>query len=126
MEFPETLRYTHDHEWIRVDGNIGWIGVTAHAQSELGDVVYIDIADGLESITKGETFGTIEAVKTVADLFAPCSGKVLDVNRALNDSPEKVNQDPYGDGWIVKIEISDMADVDALMDVNAYKATIGQ
>ncbi|MFN4769505.1 MAG: glycine cleavage system protein GcvH [Candidatus Kapaibacterium sp.] len=126
MNFPETLRYTHDHEWIRVEGNTGWIGVTAHAQSELGDVVYIDISDSLDSITKGEAFGTIEAVKTVADLYAPCSGKVLEVNRGLNDNPEKVNQDPYGDGWIVKIEIADMADVDALMDVTAYKATIGQ
>ena len=125
MNFPENLKYTTDHEWIRVEGNTGWIGVTDHAQGELGDVVYIDIADGLDSITKGESFGTIEAVKTVADLFAPCSGKVLEVNRALNDAPEKVNQDPYNDGWIIKVELSDLSDLDALMDVNAYKATVG-
>ncbi len=125
MTFPENLKYTSDHEWIRVEGNTGWIGVTDHAQGELGDVVYIDIADGLDSITKGESFGTIEAVKTVADLYAPCSGKVLEVNRGLNDSPEKVNQDPYNDGWIVKVELSDLSDLDELMDVNAYKAIVG-
>ena len=125
MNFPENLKYTTDHEWIRVEGNTGWIGVTDHAQGELGDVVYIDIADDLGSITKGESFGTIEAVKTVADLYAPCSGKVLEVNRALNDSPEKVNQDPYQDGWIIKVELADLSDLDELMDVNAYKATVG-
>ena len=126
MTFPEQLKYTTDHEWIRLEGNTGWIGVTDHAQGELGDVVYIDIADDLGTVNKGESFGTIEAVKTVADLFSPCTGKVLEVNRALNDSPEKVNQDPYGDGWIIKIELSNLSDLDELMDVNAYKATIGQ
>ena len=126
MTFPEKLKYTTDHEWIRVEGNIGWIGVSDHAQGELGDVVYIDIADDLETVTKGESFGTIEAVKTVADLYAPCSGKVLEVNRALNDAPEKVNQDPYNEGWIIKVELSNPADLDELMDVEAYKASIGQ
>ncbi len=126
MTFPEELKYTTDHEWIRVEGNTGWIGVSDHAQGELGDVVYIDIADDLSSLTKGEVFGTIEAVKTVADLYAPCSGKVLEVNRGLNDAPERVNQDPYKDGWIVKVELSNPSELDELMDVNAYKASIGQ
>ncbi len=125
MNFPDNLKYTADHEWIRVEGTTGWIGVTDHAQGELGDVVYIDIADGLDSITKGESFGTIEAVKTVADLFAPCNAKVLEVNRALNDSPEKVNQEPYTEGWIIKVELTNPSELDELMDVNAYKATIG-
>ena len=126
MTFPETLKYTTDHEWVRVEGNTAWMGVTDHAQGELGDVVYIDISDSVDTITKGEAFGTIEAVKTVADIYAPCSGKVLEVNRALNDAPENVNKDPYGDGWIIKFELSNPSELDELMDVNAYKQTIGQ
>lgn len=125
MSFPAELKYTNDHEWVRVEGNIGTIGVTDHAQGELGDVVYVDIADDLTELKSGETFGTIEAVKTVADLFAPVSGKVVEVNRALNDNPEVVNQDPYGNGWMVKIELSNPAELDALMDVEAYKALLG-
>lgn len=125
MNFPENLKYTTDHEWIRVEGNIGTIGVTDHAQGELGDVVYLDIADDLSSVAKGDTFGTIEAVKTVADLYSPVSGAVVEVNRGLNDNPETVNKDPYGDGWIIKVELSNPAELDELMDVGAYTALVG-
>ena len=126
MNFPAELKYTKDHEWIRVEGNIGTIGVTEHAQGELGDVVYLDISDSVSSIENGEVFGSIEAVKTVADLFAPASGKVIEINRALNDAPEMVNQDCYGDGWLIKIELSNLSELDALMNVDDYKALVGQ
>lgn len=126
MNFPADLFYTEDHEWIKVEGNIGTIGVTDHAQSELGDVVYIDIPGDISDVGKGDSIGTIEAVKTVADIFTPVSGKVVDVNRGLNDAPETVNKDPYGEGWIVKIELSNKAELDELMNVDAYKAIIGQ
>ncbi len=126
MKFPEDLKYTNDHEWVKVEGNTGTIGITDHAQSELGDIVYIDIDEDIEDIEKGEAFGTIEAVKTVADLFAPVNGKVQVVNTDLNDAPETVNKDPYGDGWIIKVELSDTSELDELMDVNAYKEMIGQ
>lgn len=126
MNFPEGLKYTDDHEWVKVEGNIGTIGVTDHAQSELGDVVYVDIDEDLESIEKGNDFGTIEAVKTVADLYAPISGKVVEVNTGINDNPEIVNSDPYGKGWMIKVEISDPSELDDLMDVDAYKAHVGQ
>lgn len=125
MNFPAELKYTADHEWVKVEGNIGIIGVTDHAQGELGDVVYVDIPDDLANINKGDSFGTIEAVKTVADLFAPVSGKVIEVNRSINDSPEVVNQDPYGAGWMIKIELSNLDELNELMDVEAYKATLG-
>lgn len=125
MNFPADLKYTADHEWVRVEGNIGTIGVTDHAQGELGDVVYIDVADSVSEVSKGEAFGTIEAVKTVADLFAPVSGKVIEVNRRLNDAPDTVNKDPYGDGWMVKIELSDLSELDELMDVETYTASVG-
>lgn len=126
MKFPEGLKYTDDHEWVKVEGNIGTIGVTDHAQSELGDVVYVDIDEDLESIEKGNDFGTIEAVKTVADLYAPISGKVVEVNTGINDNPEIVNSDPYGKGWMIKVEISDPSELNDLMDVDAYKAHVGQ
>ncbi len=125
MNFPENLKYTEDHEWVSVNGNIGTIGVTEHAQSELGDVVYVDISDSVTSITKGESFGTIEAVKTVSDIFAPVSGKVLEINSALNDDPAVVNSDPYGAGWMIKIEIYNPAELDDLLDVKAYTQIIG-
>ncbi len=125
MNFPAELKYTADHEWVKVEGNIGIIGVTDHAQGELGDVVYVDIPDDLANINKGDSFGTIEAVKTVADLFAPVSGKVIEINRSINDSPEVVNQDPYGAGWMIKIELSNLDELNELMDVEAYKATLG-
>ncbi len=125
MNFPADLKYTTDHEWVRVEGNIGTIGVTDHAQGELGDVVYLDVSDSITSITAGESFGSIEAVKTVADLFAPISGKVVEVNRGLNDSPEQVNNDAYGEGWIIKVEMSDPSELDALLTVDAYKELVG-
>jgi glycine cleavage system H protein len=126
MNFPADLKYTDDHEWIRVEGNIGTVGVTDHAQGELGDVVYVDIPDDSAVVKMGETFGTIEAVKTVADMLAPVSGKIIEVNKGLNDNPEVVNTDPYGDGWMVKMEISDPSELAKLMDVNAYKTLIGE
>ena len=125
MNFPKDLKYTEDHEWVRVNGKIAEVGVTDHAQSELGDIVYIDIPDFDAKVTAGETVGTIEAVKTVADMFAPVSGKIVEVNTALNDAPETVNQDPYGAGWIVKIEMSNPAELDKLMDADTYSATLG-
>ncbi len=126
MNFPEGLKYTEDHEWIKIDGNIGTIGVTDHAQSELGDVVYVDIDEDLASIEQGSEFGTIEAVKTVADLLAPVSGKVIEVNTGINDNPEIVNSDPYGKAWMIKVELSDLSQLSSLMDVDAYKAHVGQ
>ncbi len=125
MNIPENLNYTKDHEWIKIEGNIGTIGVTDHAQGELGDVVYVDISEDLVEIRKDESFGTIEAVKTVADINAPCSGKVIQVNRDINNNPEVVNQDPYGDGWMIKIEIENPSELDSLMNAEQYKAFIG-
>lgn len=125
MEFPKDLKYTSDHEWIKVDGKIGTIGITAHAASELGDVVYVDVAEDLSELTAGENFGTIEAVKTVADLLAPVTGKVTAVNTALNDAPETVNNDPYGDGWMVKVEIANPSELNGLMDAKAYEEFVG-
>jgi glycine cleavage system H protein len=124
MNIPADLKYTKDHEWVKIEGNIGTYGVTDHAAGELGDVVYVDIPDASASFGAGDTFGTIEAVKTVADLYAPCGGKIVEVNTKLNDAPETINTDPYGDGWIIKFEITNMADLDALMDAEAYKAII--
>ncbi len=124
MEFPQYLRYTDDHEWIKIDGNIGTVGITEHAQGELGDIVYVDIPNQSASVKKGESFGTIEAVKTVAELFSPVTGKIIEVNQPLNDEPEIVNSDPYGNGWIVKFEISDLSEIESLMDADAYKAFI--
>jgi glycine cleavage system H protein len=125
MNFPENLKYTNDHEWVKIDGNIATIGVTDHAASELGDVVYVDI-DMSGSVSKGDTLGTIEAVKTVADMFSPVSGSIVEINESLNDNPEVVNNDAYGDGWMVKIEISDPSELDELMDAKSYKESIGQ
>lgn len=123
---PNELKYTEDHEWIKVEGNTGTIGVTDYAQGELGDVVFVDIPEDLEVLTKGDSFGTIEAVKTVSDLFAPCDGKVVEVNTALADDPQKVNSDPYGEGWLVKIELSDSSQLDSLLDAESYKSQIGE
>lgn len=123
---PNELKYTNDHEWIKVDGNTGIIGITDYAQGELGDVVFVDIAEDLSEIKSGEAFGTIEAVKTVSDLFAPCDGKVIEINSSLADDPQKVNSDPYGEGWLIKIEISDPSQLDSLLDAEAYKSQIGE
>ena len=121
MNFPDNLKYTHDHEWVRIEGDVGYIGVTDFAQRELGDIVYVEIETRGEQLGKEEVFGTIEAVKTVSDLLMPISGEVLEVNPDLESSPEVVNEDPYGKGWIVKIKITDTAALDSLMDAEAYK-----
>ena len=126
MSIPNNLKYTKEHEWILVEGNTGTIGITDYAQGELGDVVFVDIDPSLNAVKKGDTLGTIEAVKTVSDIFAPFSGKVVEINEALKDSPETVNSDPYGNGWMIKIEISDPAELSDLLDASAYQALIGQ
>jgi glycine cleavage system H protein len=126
MKFPDNIKYTKDHEWILVENGTGKIGITDYAQGELGDVVYVDIDSNLKEIKTGESFGTIEAVKTVGDLFAPCAGKILEINKSLTDSPESVNNDPYGAGWMVKIEISDLSEIDDLLNSEDYKKLIGQ
>ncbi len=126
MNVPDNLKYSKDHEWISVDGNIAKLGITDYAQGELGDIVYVDIDSDLSDITKDETFGTIEAVKTVSDLFGPFSGKVIELNSALQDSPELINSDPYGEGWMLKVEMSDPSEIDALLDSAAYKELLGQ
>ncbi|HUX92356.1 MAG TPA: glycine cleavage system protein GcvH [Ignavibacteriaceae bacterium] len=126
MNFPENLKYTKEHEWLLVEGNSGKIGITEYAQGELGDVVFVDIDPNTSAIQSGEAFGTIEAVKTVSDIYAPVNGKVIEINKALSDSPELINSDPYGAGWMVKIEISNPAEVSNLLDSNAYKALIAQ
>ncbi len=124
MNLPADLKYTNDHEWIRVDGDVGTIGVTDHAQGELGDVVYVDIPDATATVSKGGAFGSIEAVKTVADLYAPVSGQLIEVND-VNAAPDTVNKDPYGNGWLVKIKLSDPSELDGLLSVDQYKALIG-
>lgn len=126
MNIPDNLKYTKDHEWIKVDGNSAVIGITDYAQGELGDVVFVDIDSDIQNVTKSETFGTIEAVKTVSDLYAPCSGKVLELNPLLSDEPQTINTDPYGEGWLIKIEIENLDDLNDLLDGNAYKKLIGQ
>ncbi len=126
MNVPEELKYTADHEWIRVDENVAKIGITDFAQGELGDVVYVDIDPDIEELTKGDPFGTIEAVKTVSDLNGPLSGKVTEVNNLLVDNPEKINTDPYGEGWMIKIEIINQSEIAGLLDSGAYKELIGQ
>lgn len=126
MNVPENLRYTKDHEWIKAEGNVGFIGITDFAQGELGDIVYVDINPDTAEIVAGESFGTIEAVKTVSDLYAPVTGKVLEINSKLNDEPQLVNSDPYGEGWIIKVELSDSSQLDQLLSAGDYKAQIGQ
>lgn len=126
MNFPEELKYTKDHEWIRVEGDTATIGVTAFAQGELGDIVYVDITSVGDTVEKDGVFGTVEAVKTVSDLFLPVTGEVLEKNDALDANPELVNQDPYGKGWMVKIKVSDAGDLAGLLSAADYKALIGQ
>jgi glycine cleavage system H protein len=124
MNFPDNLRYTKDHEWIKLEGNIATIGVTDFAQRELGDIVYVDINTVGKSLNAEEVFGTVEAVKTVSDLFLPVAGTITEVNTALNDKPESVNNDPYGEGWMVKVTVNNPADVDALMDAATYSSSV--
>ena len=126
MNFPDNLIYTKDHEWLFVEGTTGTIGITDFAQGELGDVVYVDIDPSLKEISAGKSFGTIEAVKTVSDIYGPCDGKVLEINKALADLPETVNSDPYGKGWMIKIEITNKSQLKSLLDSNAYKQLLGE
>lgn len=125
MNIPANLKYTKDHEWVSTDGDIATIGVTDFAQSELGDIVYVEIETEGETMNQEEVFGTIEAVKTVSDLFMPVSGEILEFNKGLEANPEAVNSDPYGDGWMIKVKMSNPSEIDGLLDADAYKALIG-
>jgi len=120
MNFPDNLRYTKDHEWISLDGNVATVGITDFAQGELGDIVYVDVSTVGQHLEENAVFGSVEAVKTVSDLFLPVAGKILEVNDSLNNTPEAVNNDPYGAGWMIKMEVDNTADVEALMDAAAY------
>ena len=126
MNFPEDLKYTKDHEWIRVEGDVAYVGITDYAQSELGEIVYVDITTEGETVAKEEVFGTIEAVKTVYDLFMPASGEVLEVNAELEDAPELVNQEPYGKGWLIKVSVADAAELDSLLSAEEYQQLIAK
>jgi glycine cleavage system H protein len=125
MNLPATLHYTKDHEWLRVEGDVAYIGITDHAQRELGDIVYVDIDTVDKEIAQHDVFGTVEAVKTVSDLFSPISGTVLEVNDKLADAPETVNSDPYGNGWIIKMSIGKPAEIEALMTAQTYGELFG-
>ena len=125
MNIPADLKYTKDHEWVKIDGDTAIIGITDFAQKELGDIVYVEVETLDQTLAKDEVFGTVEAVKTVSDLFMPVTGTVLEINSALNDNPELVNSDPYGEGWMVKVKVADVADFDSLLDSEAYKNLIG-
>ena len=124
MTFPENIRYTSEHEWIRVEGDVAYVGITDYAQSELGEIVFIDVPTLGETLGQGEVFGSVEAVKTVSDLNMPVSGEVLEINEALDAQPELVNNDPYGEGWIIKISVPNPAELDTLMDAAAYQASL--
>lgn len=126
MIFPTGLKYTKDHEWIRVDGDVAYVGITDYAQSELGDIVYVDVQTEGESVDKEEVFGTIEAVKTVSDMFMPISGEVLEVNSELEEKPELINEDPYGEGWIIKISVTDAAQLEELLSASDYEQLIAK
>ena len=125
MNIPTNLKYTKDHEWIRLEGDNAYVGITDYAQHELGDIVFVDVDTLDETLDAEETFGTIEAVKTSSEMFMPVGGKVVEFNEALADAPEKVNTDPYGEGWIIKVEVTNAAEMDNLLDAEGYKALIG-
>lgn len=125
MNIPGNLKYTKDHEWVLIDGDIATVGITDFAQRELGDIVYVEVETLDQSLDKDEVFGTVEAVKTVSDLFLPLTGEVVAFNEGLDTAPEKVNTDPYGDGWMIKVKFSEASEVEALLDSEAYKALIG-
>lgn len=124
MNFPDTVRYTSEHEWIRVEGEEAYVGITDYAQSELGEIVFVDVPTIGEEVAQGEVFGSVEAVKTVSDLNMPASGEVLELNAELEDHPELVNNDPYGAGWMIRIRMSDPSELDSLMDAAAYEASL--
>ena len=125
MEFPKELKYTKDHEWLRIEGDNAYVGITEFAQRELGDIVFVDVDTQGEELEKEEVFGSVEAVKTVSDLFMPINGAVLSFNEKLEDEPELINSDPYGQGWIIKIAISDVTELDKLLDASEYKELVG-
>jgi len=125
MNYPANLRYTKDHEWIKLEGDIATIGITDYAQRELGDIVYVEVETIGQSMEAGAVFGTVEAVKTVSDLFLPISGTIQELNSKLANAPESVNNDPYGDGWMIKMKVNDPADVNALLDAAAYESMVG-
>lgn len=125
MNIPANLRYTQEHEWIRVEGEEAYVGITDYAQSELGEIVFVDIDTEGETVAQGDVFGSVEAVKTVSDLNMPVEGEVIEINEAINDQPELVNNDPYGEGWMIKIRIANPAELDNLLDAEGYKALIG-
>ena len=124
MKLPVDLMYTKDHEWIRIDNDIATIGITDFAQSELGDIVYVEIETLNQTLNAETVFGSVEAVKTVSDLFMPLSGEIIEINEALDDTPESVNDDPYGDGWMVRVKCSDLSQIEGLLDAKAYKSII--
>ncbi len=126
MEFPTNVKYTNEHEWIRIDGDVAYVGITDYAQEQLGDIVFVDITTEGETLEKGEVFGTIEVVKTVSDLFLPVGGEVLEVNPELEEHPELVNKDPYGEGWLIKLSPSDVSEMEGLLDAEAYKGIINE
>jgi glycine cleavage system H protein len=125
MNIPSELKYTKDHEWISIEGDVATVGITDFAQGELGDIVYVEVETVDETLDQEEVFGTVEAVKTVSDLFLPLSGEIIEFNEALEDEPEKVNSDPYGDGWMVKIKMNDLSQIEGLLSDEDYKALIG-
>ena len=125
MEFPKELKYTKDHEWLRIEEGIAYVGITEFAQGELGDIVFVDVDTEGEELEKEEVFGSVEAVKTVSDLFMPINGEVLAFNEKLEDEPELMNADPYGEGWIIKIKIADATELDELLDASAYQELVG-
>lgn len=126
MNFPTNVKYTKEHEWIRLEGDVAYVGITDYAQEQLGDIVFVDIPTEGETLVADEVFGTIEVVKTISDLFLPVAGEILEQNEALADQPELVNQDPYGEGWLIKIKPTADADFDSLLDAEAYKALINE
>lgn len=126
MNIPESLKYTKEHEWVKVEGDIAVVGISDYAQTELGDIVFVEIETEGETLVQDETFGTVEAVKTVSDLFMPVDGEIIEKNEALDDEPELVNKDPYGKGWLIKIKIKDLSQLDGLLDEQAYKDSIDE
>ena len=126
MKVPDELKYTKEHEWVKVEGNIAIVGITDWAQGELGDIVFVELPEAGADVTQMETFGTIEAVKAVSDLFSPVTGKVTEVNGALEDEPMLINRDPYGEGWMIKVKVSDASQLDQLLDAGAYRELLGE
>jgi glycine cleavage system H protein len=126
MTFPENLRYTNDHEWIRVEGEFGWVGITEYAQGELGDIVFVELPSLGTKVQQGKSFGTIEAVKAVSDLFAPVSGEVVEINKDIQSAPDAINKEPYGKGWMIKMKIGNAAEIASLLDVGAYKELVAK